>query len=281
MIRMNADVKDFKKVIKLASKKDGDMCIRDLETGELVTNQIFGSIENFYFGNSETKTSIEDRSGSFAVAKTFAGKIYDGIKTECLIVRTKKELDDFTSKWILKSHPKFMPGARKIVGHTPSKDPLTGKSKIDFDKFSLVFVFGQRTVAHVSLSGRNVLVYWRYDWTKRTSNSYGAALVPAIPSGLQVNLRWMLIAPPLSSFRIGLRPMTSSHPIRRRVTGPPMTGRKGPPRKGPPRTQALLDARRKKMRQAAAAAAPAKRKHIALRRSARIAALNKQRHNSR
>ena len=55
-----------------------------------MTDQIFRSIENFYFGKSETKTSIEDRSGSFPVAKTFAGKIYDGIKTECLIVRTKK-----------------------------------------------------------------------------------------------------------------------------------------------------------------------------------------------
>ena len=139
-----------------------------------------------------------------------------------------------------------MPGARKIVGHTPSKDPLlTGKYKVDFDKFSLVFVFGQRTVAQVSLSGRNILVYWRYDWTKRTSNSYGAALVPAIPIGLQVNLRWMLIAPPLSSFRIGLRPMaSSSHSTS--CDRPPMTGRP-PPRKGPPpRTQALLDARRKR-----------------------------------
>ena len=283
MIRMNADVEDFKKVVRLALKRDGgdDRYLRDLKTGELVTDQIFRSIENFYFGKSETKTSIDDFSGSFPVVKTFAGRLYDGMKTECLIVRTKKELDDFTSKWILKSHPKFMPGARKIVGHEPSRDPLlTGKSKIDFDRFSLVFVFGQRTVGEVSSSGRNVLVYWRYDWTKRTSNSYGAALVPAIPSGLQVNLRWMLIAPPLSSFRIGLRPMASSHPIRRRVTGPPRTGR--PPRKGPPpRTQALLDARRKKMRQAAAAAPPAKKKQATLRRSARIAALNKQGHNSR
>ena len=278
MLRPNARARDFQKVVNLAIKIDDgdDCCLRDITTGESVIDmpeERFRSIKHFTFGKSESaRSTTSSDSLTLHIAKTFAGTLYDGMDSKIVIVRTTKELNDFTSNWILKSHPKFQPGVRKIIGSTPSKDPLlTGKSKIDFDKFSLVFVFGQRTVAEVSRSGQNLFVYWRYDWTKRTSNGYGAALVPRIPSGLQVNLRWMLIAPPLSSGRIGLRPMSSSHPIRRRVRGPPMT-------------QDFLNARRKRMRlpgrksEPAAGPRTSSSKQKPRRRSARIAALKRREH---
>ena len=287
MLRENASAKGFHRVMALVSNAEyprihtqlSKTCRELRETGSggvvyQLSESYFKKSSQFYFGKPpQCRHRLVPHV--LDVSKTFSGKIYDGMESKFLIVRTKTELDDFAGKWIMKSHPRFKPGVRKIVGYTPSKDPIfTGEAKIDFDKFSLVVVFGQRTVAEVSYYDKSEYhVYWRYDWTKRTSNCYGAALVPKIPSDTKVELRWMLIAPPLSSTRVGLRPMCASRPIRRRV------------RCAPPLTQAMLDARRRtRVAPVGRQKAPMRRRdpnttttRTTLRRSARIAAMNKKR----
>ena len=173
------------------------------------------------------------------VTRRFVGTLYDDALNveKARVLRTAKEFSRFR-EMIVSSHPKFMPGARKIVGSTPSKDPLlTGAATIDFETRSLIVRRGQVRIEDVtsmrSGSGRlTVTVWWRYDWTQRKTVRYAAAEVPRVPVDARVVYRWIAIGPPKGAGRVGLRPMTLSHPVRVR--------RRGPPRLGPPRRQTGL-----------------------------------------
>lgn len=289
----DANARDFEKVIALASNSNvDDLKLKvQIKKGELkdvahMTSKEFKEGKYFYYSNGDVSCSVNDfRTKPLEIVKTFSGKIYDGMECKVMLLKSQKELDDFAEKWILKSHPKFQPGVRKIIGSTPSQDPLlTGKAKIEFDKQFLLIVFGQRIVEKVSWDMNECLhVYWRYDWTKRTSNTYGAALVTRLKdtdvtavkipekeymlTPFTLSLRWMLVAPPRSMNRLGLRPMASSHPIRRGRVGPPMT-------------HAALLSRTSKMRSRGGGrkTAPLKRKspQNVLRRSKRIAKMKEK-----
>eukprot|EP00940_MAST-03C_sp_MAST-3C-sp2_P003058 g3058.t1 len=134
-----------------------------------------------------------------APLRRFKGVLYDDAAREGhRIIRNQASLDQFRNTGIVKSSPKFQPGVRKIIGYTPSTDPIfTGKATFDFSKVALVVCCGQTSPVEVteSKSGETI-VWWRYDWTRQKSVSYAAMEIPAIARTKVVKFRQILIGPP-------------------------------------------------------------------------------------